>query len=145
MMFWGLNPALVVFLVGVFVSLTMSFVNFKFLGGENARKIKKRIHELRMKMLEAQKSADMKKMNECLKDILKLNSEYMKLSLKPMLVSLLLFALIVPFLNRTYTGTVVATIPQSLPLIGGFKLSWFWWYLICTFVVGWIVRKILGI
>ena len=58
-MFWSLNPALVVFLIGVFVSLTMSLVNFKFLGGENARKIKKRMYELRMKMLEAQKCADM--------------------------------------------------------------------------------------
>lgn len=140
-----LNPVIVIFLIGAAVSVIMELVNKKVLGNERAKEVKKMMQEIRSKILEAQKAGEIEKMNEELAKLMKINSEYLKFTIKPMIVSVILFILIVPFLNSVYSGMTVASIPKFLPGIGGFKLSWIWWYAICTFVVGTIVRKILGV
>jgi uncharacterized membrane protein (DUF106 family) len=141
----GLSPILMVFLVGAAISIVMSLINWKVLGTEKAREVKKRMQDVRSQMLESQKSGDTKRTNEYLAEIMKINSEYMRLTLKPMIVSLVLLILIVPVIRTSYTGKVVATVPTVLPSIGGMKLDWFWWYFVSTFVVSLIAKKILGI
>jgi len=139
------SPILMIFLVGASISIIMSLVNKKVLSTERAKEVKKMMQEIREKMLEAQKAGDTKKMNDHLKGLMKMNSEYMKFMIKPMIVSVFLVLLIIPFLRNTYTGLVIATVPESLPVVGGFELSWFWWYFICTFVVSIVAKKLLGI
>jgi uncharacterized membrane protein (DUF106 family) len=140
-----MNEVLIIFLIGLGISLFLSIVNKKTLGNEKAVEIKKRMQEIRNEMLEAQKNGDKGKMNKCLSELMKINSEYMKLSLKPMIVSLIIVITILPFLKGAYTGMTVATIPNTLPLVGGIKLDWFWWYFISTFIVSIIIKKILRI
>ena len=145
LVFSSLHPAVVVFIVGASVSIIMSLINKKFLGSEAAQEVKKRMQEIRAIMLDAQKCGDMKKVNECLRELMKINSEYLRFMIKPMLISLVLFMMIVPALRGNFTGKTIATVPKTIPGIGGMELSWFWWYAICAFVVSTIVRKILGI
>jgi len=142
---FGLTPIIAIFIIGASISIFMSLVNKKVLSGERAKEVKKNMQDVRAKMLDAQKSGDTKKMNEYLKELMKINSEYMKFMLKPMIVSIILFILIIPIVRERYTGEVVATVPNTLPMIGGFELSWFWWYVICTFTVSIVAKKILGI
>ena len=123
----------------------MSLVNRKVLGNEKAKEVKKRMQDVRSKMLEAQKNGDTKTTNQCLAELMKINSEYMQFMIKPMIVSLILFIFLTPILKGNYTSRVVAVIPQSLPVIGGTQLSWLWWYVISTFVVSIITKKILEI
>jgi len=144
MIFLGLNPAFTIFLIGGAVSLIMSLVNKKALSGERAQEVKKIMQDIRVKMLEAQKAGNMNKVNEYLAELMKANSEYFRFMFKPMIVSVVLFILIVPFLNGVYSGMSVASIPKSLPVVGGLKLSWVWWYAICTFAMSTIIRKIIG-
>jgi uncharacterized membrane protein (DUF106 family) len=141
----GISPIFMVFLIGAFISITMSLINWKVLGTEKAREVKKRMQDVRAKMLETQKSGDTKKTNEYLAELMKINSEYMKLTFKPMIVSLILVILILPPLKGAYTGKIVATVPGVLPAVGGIKLDWFWWYFISTFVVSLIAKKMLGV
>jgi len=143
--FIGLNPAINILIIGAIISITMSLVNRKFLGSEKAKEVKKNMQDERSKMLEAQKCGDTKKMNECLANLMKINSKYMSFMFKPMIISFALFLIIAPWLRSQYTGMVVAIVPQSFPIIGGFQLSWFWWYAICTFVISLIARKLLEI
>lgn len=140
-----MSPAIVIFLVGFGVSLIMSLVNKKVLSTEKAKGVKKKMQEVREKMLKAQKEGNVKKANSYLSEMMKINAEYMKFTFKPMLVSIVLVILIIPFLRNAYTNMTIVTIPQSFPMAGGWELSWFWWYFLCTFVVGIIFRKILGI
>jgi uncharacterized membrane protein (DUF106 family) len=140
-----MHPAIVIFLIGAVISITMSFVNRKVLGSEKAKEVKKKMQDVRSKMLEAQKNGDTKTTNQCLAELMKINSEYMQFMIKPMIVSLILFLLITPVIKGNYTGKIVATIPQSLPVVGGIQLSWLWWYVISTFVVSIITKKILEI
>jgi len=141
----SLTPIIVIFLVGLGISITMSLANKKFLGTGAAKEVKDKMNEIRAKMLEAQKSGNMKAVNNYLKELMKINSDYMKFMIKPMMVSIVLVLLILPFVRNAYTGLTVATVPDSIPYVGGYELSWFWWYFICTFVVSTIVRKLVGV
>jgi uncharacterized membrane protein (DUF106 family) len=69
----------------------------------------------------------------------------MRLTFKPMIVSLILVILVLPVIRDSYTGKVVGTVPNVLPAVGGIKLDWFWWYFVSTFVISLIAKKILGI
>jgi len=141
----GISPIFMVFLVGAFISIFMSIINWKVMDTEKAKEVKKRMQDIRAKMLETQKSGDTKKTNEYLAELMKINSEYMKFTFKPMIVSLVLVILILPVLKSSYTGKVVGIIPNVLPAVGGIKLDWFWWYFISTFVISLIAKKMLGI
>jgi uncharacterized membrane protein (DUF106 family) len=140
-----LTPIIVIFLFGTGISLVTSLVNKKFLGSGRAKEVKDKMNEIRAKMLEAQKSGNANVVNEHLKELMGVNSEYMKFMLKPMMISIVLVILVLPIVSNTYQGLTVATIPSSLPIIGGYKLSWFWWYFICTFVVSTVLRKLLEV
>ena len=143
--FLGIHPAINILLIGAIISITMSLVNRKVLSSEKALTVKKKMQEERSKMLEAQKCGDTKKMNECLTNLMRINSQYMGFMMKPMIISFVIFLVVAPMLRGAYTGVVVATVPQSLPFVGGFQLSWFWWYAICTFVISMIAKKLLEI
>jgi uncharacterized membrane protein (DUF106 family) len=144
MILLSLSPILVVFLVGAAISITMSLVNKKLMSTEAAKRVKERMQEVRERMLEAQKAGNANKMNECLRELMKINSEYMRFMFKPMIVSVVLVLLILPLLSKAYSGQTVATIPETFPVVGGAELSWFWWYFICTLVVSVIAKRILG-
>jgi len=141
----SLAPIVMIFLIGAGISILTSLVNKKFLGAGVAKEVKDKMNETRAKMLEAQKSGNANEVNACLKELMKTNSEYMKFMFKPMMISIVLVLLILPFVSNAYQGLTVATIPNSVPVIGGYKLSWFWWYFICTFVISTIVRKLVGV
>ena len=122
-----------------------NLVNKKALGTEAAKEIKKKMQDLREKMLTAQKAGNTKEMNEYLSEIMKVNSKYFKFTLKPLVISMFLIILIFPWLRATYTGAIVASIPGIFPIIGGYELSWFIWYIICSFSLSLVIRKIIGV
>jgi len=140
-----LTPIIAIFLIGAGISIFMSLINKKFLGTGAAKEVKDMMNEIRARMLEAQKSGDINKVNKYVKELMKINSKYMKFMMKPMIISIVLVMLILPFVRSEYTGMIVATVPKSIPYVGGYELSWFWWYFICTFVVSTIVRKLVGV
>jgi len=140
-----LTPIIAILLIGAGISIFMSLINKKFLGTGAAKEVKDEMNGIRAKMLEAQKSGNTKTVNECLKELMKINSNYMKFMIKPMIISIILVMLVLPFVRSAYTGLTVATVPDSIPYVGGYELSWFWWYFICTFVVSTIVRKLVGV
>ena len=144
-MLTGFNPIIGVFLAGLFITLVMSLVNKKTLGSDKVKGVKDQMQELRQKMLESPKSGDTKKTNEYMAKMMAKNSEYMKFTMKPMLVSLLLVILILPVIRETYSGMIVATIPETLPVIGGIELDWFWWYFMVSLTLSLVIRKVLGV
>jgi uncharacterized membrane protein (DUF106 family) len=141
----GIAPVFIVFGVGTLINAIMALVNMKLLGTGKAKEVKDRMQSIRANMLEAQKKGDTTQANAHLSEMMKVNSEYMKHSFKPMIISLFLVLLILPVLRTSYEGKIVATIPSILPAVGGMQLTWYWWYFISTLVVGIIIKKITGI
>ncbi|OGI15353.1 hypothetical protein A3K63_05545 [Candidatus Micrarchaeota archaeon RBG_16_49_10] len=137
-----------VFVISGLITLLVTVINRKFTDVEMTKKVKDRIEAERAKMLEAQKKGDKDKMNSHMKKMMQINSEFMKLMTKPMIVSIVLSALLLififPWLNGVYTGQVALTLPQLLPLIGGKGVSWLIWYIVCSLAVSIALRKVLG-
>lgn len=141
----ALDPVITIFIMGLTIITITNLLNKKFLGNENAKLLKKKMQDIREKMLSAQKMGDSKTVNKCMKEIMKINSQYFKFTLKPLAISMVLVILILPWLRSNYSGNVMVTIPQTLPAVGGFEISWFIWYIICSFSLSLVVRKIIGV
>ncbi len=140
----ALHPVISVFVIGVLISTIMSIVNKKSLSSGKAKEVKERMQSVREEMLKAQKSGDKDGMDKYLNDLMEINNEYMKFMFKPMFVSLALVLLFLPWIRSEFSGMTVAVIPAAIPVIGGFQLSWLWWYILTTLTVTLVLKKVLG-
>jgi uncharacterized membrane protein (DUF106 family) len=138
----NLPPFISLTIFAIFLTLLISFLG-KIFGGKNAQeKIVKKIEEIRKNLTEAQKNEDKEKTEKLVKELMKINSEYVRYSLKLLLISILIIAIFLPWLNFKYQGLTVAILPFSLPFFGS-KLSWIYWYIFASLVVSWIMKKLL--
>lgn len=112
-MFMGLLASLLPFppvislLIVSFVVLLTINLGYKFLiDQQQAKRTKERINDLRKKMDSAKD--DKKKTAELFSEIMKENTGLMRMTFKPMLLSLLLFFLVFPLITAEYGDVVVA-------------------------------------
>jgi len=147
----SLHPALTIFIVALVISIVTTFVNKKTMNSEKGKVAKEKLekaNKLRDDVLKAQKEGDKKKAEQLSKRVLELQSkyfsEYSSLSFKPMLISIFLVILFLPWMKSTYGSQIVATVPAVIPYIGGNGMSWLWWYFICALSLSIVVRKIMG-
>lgn len=141
----SLDPVLSILIVSASVS-TLINLCYKFMIDQSkARAIKERARELQREMKELQKKNDMESMNKIMSEAMKNNTEQMRLMLKPMLVSMLVAVLTLPWLNQTYAGISVA-MPASIPYIGSVvPFGWIGWYVLCSMPCILITRKLFGL
>jgi len=144
-----LPPAFSIFILATLVSGIMIFINKKTIWSEEGKKIQEKMKgdkKLKEQLDAAQKKGDKKKIEQLNKKSLEEQSkymmEYMKFSLKPILISLLIAIIILPWLSETYKNTTVVIIPKFIPLIGGLELTWIWWYIICALAISLLGKKI---
>jgi uncharacterized membrane protein (DUF106 family) len=106
------------------------------------------IAELRKEYNELKKTAkgdskQLKKMEQKLKSIQKMESQLMVKSFRPMILIMVLFGLFWWWLAQIYgnMGSFVYS-PVPLPIIG-VSMNFFWWYFICSLAVGAVIRRFL--
>lgn len=105
--------------------------------------IKARTEDLRVKLAQAQKEGNKDGTNQLLNELMKTQSQYMKHNFRILIVSMVMISLFLPWANHTYQGTSVAVLPFELPVIGA-SLSWIYWYILISFTVSWVIRKLFG-
>ena len=101
--FYTFHPAVAIILL---FAVTLFIINlcYRFLMNQKeAKAIKERTKELNSQMKIAQKAGEKEKVSQLMSDMLKENNRLMKMSLKPMLVSMVLVILILPSLGVTYS------------------------------------------
>lgn len=95
----------------------------------------------------AQESSD-RKLESRLKrrqaKVSQLQSWMMKQQLKLMAIFTIPFGILFPLLNEVYGGVILAYSPVSLPLIPR-EMSFFHWYLICSFGINLPLSRVFGI
>lgn len=122
----------------IIILLTRVFVNTKVM-----REIKDEMEKIREALTQAQKSGDKETADVHLKKMLEVNSRYMQHSFKATIVSIIVLALFLPYLSFKYSGMTVAKLPFSVPFIGT-SIGWLYWYVLVSFMIGWVIRKIIG-
>jgi len=145
------EPLIAMFVI-LGISLVMNVISFainKFLvyTPEFIKK-KKMISELRkeyneLKKAIAEDSKQLRKMEQKLKSIQKMESELMFKSLKPYVFTIAIFWVVYWWIAEVYTniGNFIYS-PIPLPFIG-VSMNFFWWYFICSFATGAVVKRFL--
>lgn len=139
----GLPASIEEILVSALIIFFITLV-YKFLINQNeAREIKEKVKEKQEKMKELQKT-NPEEAKRLMAEMLKLSNKQFRMTMKPMLASLIIFVVIVlPVLPNLFPGVVVY-LPFSLPYIDN-DFGWLAWYILVSIPLNSIFRKILGV
>jgi uncharacterized membrane protein (DUF106 family) len=136
-------PSIIEELLLVSAVLFISSLIYKFMiKRDEIRELKSRMKEKQDRVKELQKT-NPKEANQVMNEMLKLSQKQMKMTLKPMMVSLLIFLLVLPILPNLFPGTV-ANLPFTLPFIGS-EFGWLAWYFVLSIPLNSLFRRILGV
>ncbi|MEM5813370.1 MAG: EMC3/TMCO1 family protein [Candidatus Aenigmatarchaeota archaeon] len=132
---------IIIFLVSFLTSFITTII-YKFsIDQSKAKDIKTNIKVLSEKAKEKQKSGDKEELNKILQEIMKLNSEFTRMTFKPMIISLFP-ALIFLFLLKSICNGKEFFLPVSLPYIGS-SSSWLLIYIIFSIVFTIFTRRLM--
>ena len=138
----GLNPALAVAIMAVLITF-ISTLFYRFLINQTKmREIKQQMTELQKKVKEVQKT-NPEEAKSAMNELLKIQNVQMRQSFKPMFPTLLLVAVVLPWVASAFTGPVVQ-LPVSLPYFGS-DFGWLMWYFVVSVSVTQGLRKVLGV
>lgn len=132
-----------IFILSAILSVATT-LSYKFLTDQAVMKeMKAQIDSLKLKLKEAK--GNLEKQQELQKEMMPLNLKYMKMSLKPTLITLIPFLLIFAGLSSLYgEAVVIGPWGFSIPLIGN-SLEWIGTYIIFSLILTTVFRKVLKV
>ncbi|OGI11954.1 hypothetical protein A3K64_00585 [Candidatus Micrarchaeota archaeon RBG_16_36_9] len=139
----GLSPGIEELLLSAIVIFLITLIYRFLVNQKEMREIKEKQKEYQSKMKDLQKN-NPEESKRAMAEMLALSNKQLRMSMKPMFISLIIFvAIVIPILPGLFPGNVV-NLPFSLPYFGQ-SLEWFWWYVIVSFPLNSIFRKFLGV
>lgn len=135
------NPVVSLLIISTLITVTVMLLNYFTINKKLVREIKNKMEELRESLTAAQKIGNTEEANKFLSEMMKANSDYMKQTFKALIVSLIVVSIFLPWLRYKFEGMTVAALPFTLPVVGS-SLSWLFWYILVSFTMGWIIKKI---
>jgi len=136
-------PIISLMLLSTFLTILILFITKFFVNTKVLREIKDEMEKIREQLTLAQKNGDKQLQNEFLSKMMQTNSKYMQHSFKAVIISIIVLSLFLPYLKYKYEGIVIAQLPLNVPFIGT-TLGWLGWYILVSFMIGWVIRKISG-
>jgi uncharacterized membrane protein (DUF106 family) len=140
-----------VFIVSTLISALIIAISYKLVDQKKMKKLKAKVASYQKKINKAKKRKDTKKVAALQRELLKCNKEMMSMSLRPMMYSFIPIILILTWLRRyEYLNDFIAqqgylvTLPFVLPKFGS-TLGWFGWYILCSFPMSILIKKIFKI
>jgi uncharacterized membrane protein (DUF106 family) len=128
-----LLSVVIVFVISIF---------YRFLINQNeVRELKTKLKEKQARMKEIQKT-NPNEANQLLTEILSLTSKQSRMSMKPMLLTLIVVGLALPYFGQLFPGIVVK-LPFYLPYFEN-DFGWLAWYVIVSVPLGQLIRKMIG-
>jgi uncharacterized membrane protein (DUF106 family) len=125
------------------LSVVMAII-YRFLTNpEEMRKIKADMKDLNDRIKKAQKSNNTKEVSELTNELLKGSSRQFQSSMKPMMVSTIIFFVFLYVFLAQFEELMVM-LPFSLPFLGS-QLSAFYWYIVIILPASFLFRKLFGV
>ncbi|MFH1228973.1 MAG: EMC3/TMCO1 family protein [Candidatus Aenigmatarchaeota archaeon] len=135
-----------IFIEEILASALITFlitVIYRFLGNQSdMRQLKIDMKEKQSKIKEVQKT-NPQEANRIMNEVMVLTNKQMKMNMKPMMLTLVVVSLALPYFPNFFPGDVVS-LPLSLPYFGD-SFGWLMWYFIVSIPFGYGFRKILGV
>lgn len=105
-------------------------------------RLRAEIKDMQENIRRLQKS-DPEAANRQMAEMLKLTNKQLRMSLKPMLPTMIFVLALLPWMGAVFTGPVVL-LPFSLPFFGA-DFGWLMWYILLSIPLSGLFRKILGV
>ncbi|RLE13052.1 hypothetical protein DRJ04_05025 [Candidatus Aerophobetes bacterium] len=151
-MVFGLQAYQEVLLWSVILSAITVFL-YKYLTNQNElRNLRQEMKKYQERIKRAQKRGDVEEMNRLTSEIMKLNGRQMHLTLKPMLLSVIIFFSAISFIASAYADMSV-DLPVPMPyvswefpflhIVG--EYNWMWWYILVFIPVNMALRKLMNV
>lgn len=144
------NATVDIAIISVGVALLSQFLQDKIMGKNVMKERQQKIKEKRQKMQELLKKSDRKsqeELKEVEKEMMQMTSEMMQGSMRYMMFTLPIFAVVFFIIGSNY-GTAIIDLPIALPWIDGkwhTQTNWIGWYIICALLTSMLVKLILNV
>ena len=138
-------PPIIFISIYSFLLLIIINVFYRVLVNQSkAKQTKDLIADLSKKMKENQKSGNTEESKKAMSQLMQEQGSLMRMSMKPMLVSLVIVIIFLPEMSNIYGSVSVANLPFTLPYVGA-SLGWLGWYIIFSIPAAIVIRKLLKI
>ncbi|WP_456366392.1 EMC3/TMCO1 family protein [Thermococcus sp.] len=151
------HPLFAITLAGFIIGGSYTLLYYFMTDIEKTKKIQKLAKEVQKELREAQKSGDEKRIKKAQQkqmQLMKMQSEMMKDTLVPMLLTLPIFWIFFGWLKRWYVEVAIVKLPFNFFLFDWFhswyhsalrpdELGYLGWYFLTSYVVGMVLRKFL--
>lgn len=132
-----------ILVISSLVSLFITLVTARVVDQRQMREVKEKMSKLQERLKKAQKAGDTKEMAKINREMMALQRDMMGNAFKPMIYTMVPIFLIFSWLRHTVPPNVtVVTLPFVLPKYGT-SLGWFGWYILSSFAVSPLLKKIL--
>ena len=131
------HPCVAIFILALITSLFVSIISRALVKKEEVNNLKKRMEELIRKMEAAEKSKNKEESEKVMKEMLEVNKEYFKNTIKSLFVGILVAIVVFFWVSKTYPGTVV-----EVP-VGKLQVSGIYWYIFVSFIISLVINKII--
>jgi uncharacterized membrane protein (DUF106 family) len=138
----GLPMSISETIMALLITFIVTLMYKKFIDHAAMKDIKAKVKAMQHEVKELQKTnpeAANKKMSE----VMTLTNQKMKLSMKPMLPTMIIIFALLPWMATVYTGPIVL-LPFDLPYFGA-DFGWLAWYMIISIPASQLFRKIMGV
>ena len=130
-----------IILVSFVVAVLTQLIYKRFSDQERIKELNQKIRSLQNEMRGVKDPDVLMKLNN---EMLKANSDKMKLIMKPMMLSSLLFIAVFPVCSNLFKGFNLFIFSTSLPIIGA-DVGWFLTYIFASLLASTLVRKKMGV
>ena len=136
-------PAFIAELIIAIIIVFIATLFSKFIVNQSAlRELKNEQKEKQEKLKELQKT-NPKEAAQMMNDILRLTNKQLRMNIKPLILTLILAIIFLPWLAIVFTEPVVY-LPFSLPFFEN-DFGWLAWYIIVSFPLNSLFRKFMGV
>ena len=143
---------IIVFLVAVAISLVSALFHRFFVNQNDLKQMKNEINYQKERGKKARKSGDKGVEAESSRELMSLSGKQMKLTMKPLMYTMIIVMIVLGWLSTTYVETII-NLPISMPLTSWAfpfitmttQYNWFFWYIIVSIPTTFLFRKLLGI
>jgi len=144
-MVFGLMAFEEILIISVILAFITALLYRLLINQGEMRKLKGEMKFYQDKIKGAQKGGDREAVSKLSSDMLKLSSRQFRMTMKPLMVTGLVFLLIIGWIAAQYGEAVIAA-PFAIPfLVVDSQFTWFWWYVIIVLAANIMFRKLLGV
>ncbi|MDI6721369.1 MAG: EMC3/TMCO1 family protein [Candidatus Aenigmarchaeota archaeon] len=140
----GFHPIVFVSVYSLIILFVINIFYRVLVDQNKAKETKERVNELSKKMKESQKSGSKEDANKAMSQMMQEQGRLMRMSMKPMIVSLIIVIIFLPVLAGLYPGKTVARLPLPLPVVNS-AVGWLGWYIIFSVPGAILTRKLMKI